>query len=472
MDIPDDLRTQVRDYVSTAQQTVIAHGNTMTERETEAWLVEPMLDVLQWNKGPDVRIGYPIKTKNKRYIADYALQIESKTRALIEVKRVANNLNDEDVLQLMEYAFHEKADVFILTNGNEWRVYEPYHLKDLVFSVNLEDMEDNLDSLWLLSRHSIVSGLLKKELNRRYTIDRVYEYIQENRDGWIRDIVGTSTGLTPDGVSRMLDKTIRDKAMVLSELSPKLPPPVIDPPIPDVEWASIADNHTGKSISSFWFNGSAYAVESWRQMLLQLSSIIYSAYADEFDKVLTIKGRKRSYYTRNEDDLISPVRIPDTDILVEGNQSANSASRICRQLIAAFDYSDDDLKVQVHGADDGGDKPGEDTLDGKYSGQYAHLRPVFDAIESKVMEFGDDVKLNVRKMHTAFMRKYCFVILTVTKQAINIGLSLDDSVEYDRLNNTPNWGGWSRVNRSLEVSSVEDIDDQLVEWMKQAYDRS
>ncbi len=469
MNIPDGLQSQVKDYVNEAQQTVIGHGNTMTERETEAWLVEPILEVLQWKKGPDVRIAYPIKTKKGKYIADYALQIDSKTRILVEVKKVANNLKDENVMQLMEYAFHEKADVSILTNGNEWRVYEPYHLRDMVFSFSLEDMENNLDNLWLLSRGSIRSGLLKQEINRRYTIDRVYEYIQENRDDWIRDIVGTSTGLTPDGVGRMLDKTIIDKATVLGELSPK--PPVVDPEPPDVEWASIADRHTGKSISSFWFNDSAYAVDSWRGLLVKLSSVIYSIHTDDFDKVLEFKGKKRPYYTRNEDELVSPMSIPGTDIFVEGNVSASRSTKLCRQLIAAFNYSDDDLKVEVHDTGKGDGKPNEYTLDGKFSGQYAHLRPVFNAIESRVREFGDDVKLNVRKVHTSFMRKYAFIVIYVTKDKMDIGIALDPAVQDDRLKDATYWG-WTRINMGTSVSKIEDIDDQLVGWMKQSYDRS
>ncbi len=442
MNIPEDLRSLVRDHVSKAQQTVLGHGNTMTERETEAWLVEPMLEVLQWNKGPDVRIGYPIKTKKGRYVADYALRIESKTRILVEVKRVANNLNDEDVMQLMEYAFYEKADVSILTNGNEWRVYEPYHLKDMVFEFNLEDMETSLDSLWLLSRHSIGSGLLKQEINRRYTIDRVYEYIQKNRDGWIRDIVSTSTGLTSDGVGRILDKTIMDKALALSELSST--PPVVAPQPPDVEWTSITNRHTGKSVSSFWFNGSTYEVDSWRQLLLQLSNVIYSIHKDEFDKVLTIKGKKRPYYTRNKDELVSPLSIPGADVFVEGNVSANRSAQFCSQLIAVFGYSDDDLKLEVHDTDEGDGKSDEYTLDGKFSSQYAHLRPVFDAIESRVREFGDDVKLNVRKVHTSFMRKYAFVVIYVTKDKMDIGIVLDPAVQDDRLKDAAYWG-WSRI---------------------------
>jgi hypothetical protein len=88
MNIPDELILQVRGYVTKSQQTIREYGNTMSEKETETWLVEPMLDILQWDtKSPSVRKGYPIKTEGRSYEADYALIVNSKARILIEVKK-------------------------------------------------------------------------------------------------------------------------------------------------------------------------------------------------------------------------------------------------------------------------------------------------------------------------------------------------------------------------------------------------
>ena len=419
MNIPEDLRSQVKIYTDRAQQMVQDHGNIMSEKDTETKLVEPVLDMLNWDtKNINVRKGYRVKTEGTNYEADYALMIDSKPRILIEVKKVAHNLSDEDVLQLMKYAFFEKADISILTNGNEWRVYEPYHLKDMVFKFGLDNMENNLDLLWLLSRDSIRTGLLDQELDRRYPIEKVYEYIGKHRGEWISDIAGMSKKFTEEGIGRIIDVLIMDKNLAIGEID--------TPPHPPVEWVSIADDHTGKSISSFLFNDSIYEVDSWSALPPKLSSVIYSIHTDEFDKVLDIKGKK-NYYTRNKGELVSPLPVPDTDVFVEKSVSASISASLCRKLIAAFDYSDDDLKVKYTKKVEVSDK-----YDWKFSGQYAHLRPIFDAIESQVMKFGDDVKLNVKKSYTAFMRKYCFVALRVTKEAIGIGLSLDESIEIVR----------------------------------------
>jgi len=232
MNIPEILRSQVREYVTKSRQMIRDHGDTMSERETETRLIEPMLDILQWDPTSiDVRKGYPIKTEGRNYKADYALMIGSKPRILVEVKKVASDLRDENVIQLMKYAFYEKADVFILTNGDEWRVYEPYHRQDMVFRFNLENMESNLDYLWLLSKHSMETGLLDLELDRRYAIEKVYEYIDKHREDWIGDIERMSKKFTQDGIARILDMVITDRDSILGRLSAK-PMPPIGQPIP------------------------------------------------------------------------------------------------------------------------------------------------------------------------------------------------------------------------------------------------
>ena len=178
MNIPEGLRTQIADYVSRSQSIIRDYGDGMSEEETETWLVEPLLEILQWDtKDPAaIRKRYSIKTEGRDYKADYALMVNSKPRILIEVKKVAYDLGEEHVTQLMKYAFYEKSDLFLLTNGDEWRVYEPYYMKDLIFTFDLESMESSLNTLWLLSRECVETDLLDWEIDRRYAIEKIYSY--------------------------------------------------------------------------------------------------------------------------------------------------------------------------------------------------------------------------------------------------------------------------------------------------------
>ena len=340
MKISDELKTQINEYAIDARQIIKDQGAIMSEQETETKLVEPMLKILQWDpKSIDFRKGYPIKTDGSSYEADYALMINSKPRILIEVKKVANNLSQENVIQLMKYAFYEKADISILTNGYEWKIYEPFHLRDMVFSFNLGNIESNIDYLWLLSKESIETGLLEQEMDRRYAIEKVYEYINQNKEKWINDILSTSK-LQRDVINAIMGKAIIDKATILSKLhSEQRKEP------PEVELKPITENFTGKAISCFEFKGEIYEAKSWKELLIKLCNILYSKHTNDFEKLFEIKGKKRIYFTHDKSQLIEPMQIPDTDIYVETNHSAMMITWICCKILSKFGYSDKDLKV-------------------------------------------------------------------------------------------------------------------------------
>lgn len=460
MEIPEELRSQVRMYTDWAQQMVQDYGDTMSEADVETKLVEPMLEILQWDpRSMDVRKRHPIKVKKGRYIADYALVTELKTRAIIEVKKAANDLNDEDVMQLMEYAFYEKADISILTNGSEWRVYDPYHLRSMIFRFDISNMENNLDCLWFLSKSSIESGQLKREINRRYAIERIFEYIEENRDNWVEDIVSTSTGLTI--VSRI---TVDKNLLIKEPLQEPRPLPVgidtIKPISEEVELSPITEDYTGQSISHFWFNESLHEVHSWRELLLKLCEMLNAKHGDQFSKVLELKLRKRKYFALRGNQLKAPKKIPNTNIYVETNVSAHNITKLCRALIAEFDYSDEDLKVGVH----------SHTMEETLAGASSNVRAAFNLLQSKAREFGDDVKIMVRKTYIVLMRNYAFAILGVSSDRIDVGLSLDPSLQSGRLRDITSRS--SKISKGTSVSKVEEVDEQLVGWMRQSYDRS
>ena len=53
------------------------------------------------------------------------------------------------------------------------------------------------------------------------------------------------------------------------------------------------------------------------------------------------------YFSRDGGDLLDPKLVSGTDIFVETNQSAKQITRFCRCLLAAFGYSEDDLKIEL-----------------------------------------------------------------------------------------------------------------------------
>ena len=70
-----------------------------------------------------------------------------------------------------------------------------------------------------------------------------------------------------------------------------------------------------------------------------------SLHKSDFDKVFEVRGTKRIYFTQEEDQLWEPRQIPNTDIFVETHMSAKLITSVCRQVIALFGYSDEDLEI-------------------------------------------------------------------------------------------------------------------------------
>jgi hypothetical protein len=119
---------------------------------------------------------------------------------------------------------------------------------------------------------------------------------------------------------------------------PQDSPPEIQP---------ISTDFKDKKILAFYFRESRHEVDSWRGLLWELSKLMNAKHRGDFDKVLGLKGAKRSYFARSENLLTIAKKVSDTGIFVEQNLSARNVTQVCRRLIALFGYSDEDLKIEL-----------------------------------------------------------------------------------------------------------------------------
>lgn len=107
------------------------------------------------------------------------------------------------------------------------------------------------------------------------------------------------------------------------------------------------ERHKGKSISAFYFKNTRYEVYTWKNLLIKLTELIYESHSRDFKKVLTLKGKKRPYFTHDKNKLRVPQKINKTNIFVEVNLSANFIIKICHKLLATFGYSNNDLRIDA-----------------------------------------------------------------------------------------------------------------------------
>lgn len=81
--------------------------------------------------------------------------------------------------------------------------------------------------------------------------------------------------------------------------------------------------------------------------MITIANLMLSAHREQFEKVLTLRGRKRPYFSKNPKELRTPERIKSTDLYVETHLSADSIVKLSRKIIAVFGHGKDDLPIEV-----------------------------------------------------------------------------------------------------------------------------
>jgi hypothetical protein len=107
-----------------------------------------------------------------------------------------------------------------------------------------------------------------------------------------------------------------------------------------------ATSRNKNAISSFYFAGSKYEVDTWKGLLMKILEIMYSKHGGSFNKVLDMSGRKRQYFSYDPQTLGTAQKFGDTNIYVEVKLGSEGIVRLCYDVIKLFGYSDDDLKIE------------------------------------------------------------------------------------------------------------------------------
>lgn len=108
-----------------------------------------------------------------------------------------------------------------------------------------------------------------------------------------------------------------------------------------------APDHTGKSLKSFTFDGKNYDTKYWKDMLVQICTIVAKSHQDDFDNILKISGRKMPFFSKNSADLRSPKQIEGTDVFVETNIGSAGILRLSKSIISLFGYPESDLSIEA-----------------------------------------------------------------------------------------------------------------------------
>ena len=116
-----------------------------------------------------------------------------------------------------------------------------------------------------------------------------------------------------------------------------------------------------------------------------------------------------------------------------------------------------------------GTKAEDELLTGLFAGGRASLRPIYDRVESIVTGFGEDVEVLPKKTMVGFKRKRQFVcFMPASTSKVDLGITMkEDAPEDPRITATP--GGMA--SHVVPLTSPDQIDDDVVRWLRIAYDR-
>ncbi|MCK6477232.1 MAG: DUF4287 domain-containing protein [Phycisphaerales bacterium] len=110
-----------------------------------------------------------------------------------------------------------------------------------------------------------------------------------------------------------------------------------------------------------------------------------------------------------------------------------------------------------------------DLVAAQYAGPKHALRPVYEALAEAVSEFGPDVELSPKKAYVSVRRAKQFAIFQPsTATRLDVGINLNGVAPSERLEESGSFN--SMVTHRVRVGGLNDVDAQLVGWLRRAYD--
>ena len=104
---------------------------------------------------------------------------------------------------------------------------------------------------------------------------------------------------------------------------------------------------TGHKPTRFILFGKNYPVQTWREVLSATISILAQRHGIEYfmTMVSRVTGSKRQYIAYTKNDMVSPVKVPNTSLWVETNLSSRSILSITGQIITACGHNESEFQV-------------------------------------------------------------------------------------------------------------------------------
>jgi predicted transport protein len=112
----------------------------------------------------------------------------------------------------------------------------------------------------------------------------------------------------------------------------------------------------------------------------------------------------------------------------------------------------------------------EEAIDKFFLGARAGWQLTWDELMAKIMKFGPDVSLQPTDTYIGIVREgKKFAVVSTTTARMDVGLKLKGEPVTDRLAASGNWN--AMCTHRVRLFEGAELDDQLLGWLREAYDR-
>jgi hypothetical protein len=116
-------------------------------------------------------------------------------------------------------------------------------------------------------------------------------------------------------------------------------------------------------------------------------------------------------------------------------------------------------------------KTAEEYVEAMFAGPRAGLRPIYNELLNSCLRLGKDVKACPCKTIVPLYRRHVFAqIKPATRTRIDLGFALGDRPATGSLIDTGGFAKKDRITHRIPIMSLEDIDEEVMRWLKTAYD--
>jgi hypothetical protein len=114
----------------------------------------------------------------------------------------------------------------------------------------------------------------------------------------------------------------------------------------------------------------------------------------------------------------------------------------------------------------------DELVEEMFAGPKSTLRPIYDRLLRLGLKLGKDVKACPCKTIVPLYRNHVFAQLKpTTATRIDLGFALGGMPASGRLIDTGGFAKKDRITHRIPITSLADIDDEVLGWLKTAYDR-